>query len=246
MHQISPYLLFASILLISCQDASPELEDTASSTVSPASPVAEETETTIAEQPTPAVDTSAYPTIGTPIELVQGDLLCYATIVDQAGEQQELGATFEICQAQNAILNQKVRLIYITENVADCESAEPCGKTRQATLISDTVLLGENAERLTNDQWTILIGNGESWDGVNGTGNLTYYGCDTQDNCLALTGGKVTCRDGVCDIGWTNGDYTYIISQTITEDPQDSTTTLTVREGSEVILETDGFTSSSL
>jgi hypothetical protein len=244
MRQLFPFFLLVSVSLISCQDSPTALENTATNKVVSSTPEGEET---VVEQTadTPS-ESEAYPEIGIPIELIQGGLLCYATIIDQQGQQQEIGATFDICQDQEAILNQRVRLIYTTENVADCESAEPCGKTRQATVISNTVLPGENTERLTNDQWTIFIGNGESWDGTNNTGNLTYYGCDSNNNCLALTGGKVTCRNGVCNTGWANGDYTYIISQTITENSQDSTTTLTVRQGSEVIVESDGFISTFL
>lgn len=252
MRKLFPCLFLTAVFLISCQDSPAPIEDTATNDGSSSSPVIAEPEVTGTEETTNespnATETnpSLYPEIGTPIELVQGDLLCYATIVDEQGEELRVGATFEICRDQDTILNKRVRFIYTLENVADCESAEPCGKIRQETVISDTVLLGENAEKLSNGEWTILVGNGESWDGTNNTGNLTYYGCDPQNNCLALTGGKVTCRDGVCSIGWQNGEYTYIIAQTITENAQDSTTTLRVRQGSEVILEADGFSSSPL
>jgi hypothetical protein len=117
-----------------------------------------------------------------------------------------------------------------------------------------------NAEKsraytLSNGDWTITIGNTNSWSGVNGTGNLTYRGCDTQNRCLNLTGGRVTCRDGICRIGWRNRDYSYVI-----EEPMDnpdlselpargrptspgSATVLIVYKGSKVILRTTGFTS---
>ncbi|MGV0026220.1 hypothetical protein [Phormidesmis priestleyi] len=100
---------------------------------------------------------------------------------------------------------------------------------------------------LSNSDWTITIGNTNSWSGVNGTGNLTYRGCDAQNRCLNLTGGRVTCRDGICRIGWQNRDYSYVL-----EEPMDnpnrpispgSATVLTVRKGSKVILRTTGFTS---
>ncbi|KAM3094112.1 hypothetical protein ACKFKG_17960 [Phormidesmis sp. 146-35] len=100
---------------------------------------------------------------------------------------------------------------------------------------------------LSNDNWTITIGNTNSWSGVNGTGNLTYRGCDTQNRCLNLTGGRVTCRDGICRIGWRNRDYSYVL-----EEPMDnpdlptapgSRTVLIVRKGAKVILRATGFTS---
>ncbi|GEM_PF-2709569 len=99
---------------------------------------------------------------------------------------------------------------------------------------------GNNWTTITNDQWTVTIGNTESWDGVNGTGDLTYYGCDDQDNCLGLTGGKITCRDGICTTAWRNGNYIYIIEEPITEDDSNSTT-LIVKENDKVILNEEGF-----
>jgi len=87
----------------------------------------------------------------------------------------------------------------------------------------------------------LLVGNRESWDGVNGTGNLTYYGCDSSGNCLHLTGGKQNCRDGVCRTGWVNGSYRYILSTPIHTEQQEVETTLKVMQGEKVILETTGF-----
>lgn len=178
--------------------------------------------------------------------MVNGDLMCYVTLVDENNSEHEIGATFEICANSNLFLNQKVRLVYERIPVNDCQSIEPCGKTRIESLITkmETVRDG-NSQILSNGEWTITIGNRESWSGVNGTGNLSYRGCDSQGNCIDLTGGKVTCRDGLCTIGWRNGDYFYVIEQPIDnpERPEVSknSTRLIVRKGSEVILETTGF-----
>lgn len=100
---------------------------------------------------------------------------------------------------------------------------------------------------LQNDEWTIQIGNLEAWSGVNGTGNATYRGCDRQGNCLTLTGGKTSCRDGLCVTGWQNGEYRYAIKQ-IMDNPDaprevGSRTTLVVRKGATEILRTSGFLS---
>ena len=54
------------------------------------------------------------------------------------------------------------------------------------------------------------------WTGKNGTGNLSYYGCDRNSNCVYLTGGTVTCRDGVCLSHWQNKNYGYTPSSPIT------------------------------
>lgn len=231
---ISVFLIFP--LLIGCNDVGNEI-----SNVSEADAIANSenppSDETVANQPI----TANLPEIATPLELVQGDIMCYATLVDEAGTEYRVGATFEICDQQEELLNKRVRLLYAVESVNDCQSIEPCGKTRKETLITEAILLGENALRLTNEKWTILVGNRESWDGVNGTGNLTYYGCDASGNCLHLTGGKTTCRDGVCSTGWINGDYRYILSTPIHTDEQEVDTTLKVMEGEKVILETTGF-----
>ncbi|MBD0346093.1 MAG: hypothetical protein ICV63_14965, partial [Coleofasciculus sp. Co-bin14] len=106
-----------------------------------------------------------------------------------------------------------------------------------------------NSQTLSNGEWTITIGNRDSWSGVNGTGNLSYRGCDSKGNCINLTGGRVTCRDGVCTMGWSNGDYLYTIAQPIDspDRPENlgSSTILTVRKGSNVILRATGFSVAS-
>ena len=66
---------------------------------------------------------------------------------------------------------------------------------------------------------TVLIGNQQSWTGRNGTGNLSYYGCDRavadeanrDRNCIYLTGGKITCGDGVCRTIWQDRNYAYVL-----------------------------------
>ena len=68
--------------------------------------------------------------------MVNGDLMCYVTLVDENNIEHEVGATFEICENPDRFLNQKVRLSYERVPVNDCESAEPCGKTRIESLIT--------------------------------------------------------------------------------------------------------------
>ncbi|MCL1475269.1 hypothetical protein [Argonema antarcticum] len=91
-----------------------------------------------------------------------------------------------------------------------------------------------------NAQWRINIGNEDSWNGVNGTGNLTYRGCDTRNRCVSLTNGKISCRDGVCTRAWRNGEYTYVVSSPITENGSASST-LIVRRGDRVIVRSTGL-----
>ena len=106
------------------------------------------------------------------------------------------------------------------------------------------------AEVLTNKankELTVSIGNQQSWTGRNGTGNLSYYGCDRAiggdkangDECIYLTGGKITCRDGVCRTIWQNKNYSYVLSSPITEATLGSqiTSTLTIYSDSKIVLE---------
>ena len=95
-----------------------------------------------------------------------------------------------------------------------------------------------SAEVLTGDKLTVSIGNQQSWTGRNGTGNLSYYGCDRARDCIYLTGGKITCGDGVCRTTWHNKNYSYVLSSPITEAiVNNSTSTLTIYSDSQVVLE---------
>ncbi len=84
------------------------------------------------------------PKIGTVKELVNGDLMCYVTLVDENGTEHNVGASFDICTEQATFLNKKVRAFYELESVNDCQSAEPCGKTRKESLITKMEILKPN------------------------------------------------------------------------------------------------------
>ncbi|MBD2136990.1 hypothetical protein H6F32_05175 [Anabaena sp. FACHB-1237] len=220
------------------------------------------------------------PKTGTIKALVNGDLLCYVTLTDDQGRESQVGASFEICPEEKKFLNKKVRLFYKISSVNDCESAEPCGKTRKESIVdkmeiiqdkssikkgnnpeiqtSATLTTGTNVvsgqlnnnnknnknnkdtQTVSNGKWTITTGNHNSWNGVNGTGNISYKGCDNSGKCLELTGGKITCRDGKCITGWVNEDYVYIMEQEIRE-TGDSSPILIVRKGDQEILKETGF-----
>lgn len=192
------------------------------------------------------------PKIGIVKSMVNGDLMCYVTLIDENNIKHDVGADFEICTKEKTFLNKKVRVSYELVSINDCQSAEPCGKTRKESIITKMEILGDatpknpsNSQTLSNGDWTITIGNTDSWSGVNGTGNLSYRGCDPKGKCINLTGGRVTCRDGICTTGWSNGDYLYIIEQPINNpdrpEAPGSSTVLTVRKGSNVILKATGF-----
>ena len=88
-----------------------------------------------------ASDSVEQPEVATVESIVSGDLMCYVTLVDENGiRHQDVGATFEICENQETFLNKKVNLAYEEIPVNDCQSAEPCGKTRLQTLIIQMTL----------------------------------------------------------------------------------------------------------
>lgn len=74
-------------------------------------------------------------TTGIVKELVNGDLMCYVTLIDENGEENIIGASFEICEQPEQFLDKKVNLTYELANINDCESNEPCGKIRQELII---------------------------------------------------------------------------------------------------------------
>lgn len=179
--------------------------------------------------------------------MVMGDLKCYVTLLDMNNVSHELGATFEVCNNQS-VLNRSVDLSYQTVSVNDCQSNEPCGKTRQEWLISRMEIAATSPapdrRTFSNGEWTIVVSNLNSWSGVNNTGNLGYRGCDSKGNCIDLKGGQVTCRDGICAMGWVNGDYRYVLESPIDNPDQPASsaaTKLTVRQGDRVILNQTGF-----
>ena len=192
------------------------------------------------------------PKVGTIKRIEQGDLACYINLIDEKGKEHNINASFDICPQKEQFINKKVKLSYKILPFNDCQSNEPCGKTKkESAIVKMEVISGSKTEKssrdsqtISNGEWTIKLSNYDSWNGINNTGNIKYYGCDSKGNCLELTGGKVSCRNGKCVTGWTNGTYAYAIESAITEDgnnPQGST--LIVRKGNKVILRAEGLKS---
>lgn len=135
-----------------------------------------------------------------------------------------------------------------------CQSSQSSVKTISTTSVRLSSLTAiaqsnqsaeSNSQTLTNGEWTIKINNLNSWSGVNGTGNLSYQGCDSRKRCLNLTGGTMTCRDGLCTMAWRNSEHTYIVQQPM-DNPDRPTkpgtgTILIVRQGNKIILRATGF-----
>lgn len=131
-------LVFCCIWLVSCGNSqSDAAKQTPSNTV-------EQIKTETYPKPvtaTPA-NTTAQPKLGTIKELVNGDLQCYATLVDENGTEHNLGASFDVCQPET-FLSKKVSLSYGIRSVNDCQSAEPCGKSKKESLIIKMEILPE-------------------------------------------------------------------------------------------------------
>jgi hypothetical protein len=53
------------------------------------------------------------PKVATIKEIVQGDLACYVTLIDEQGKQQIINASFEICPQKEQFINKKVVLQYL-------------------------------------------------------------------------------------------------------------------------------------
>ena len=190
------------------------------------------------------------PKIGTIKSIEQGDLACYINLIDEQGKEHNINASFDICPQKEQFINQKVKLSYKILPFNDCQSNEPCGKTKkESAIVKMEVIGGSKTEKssgdsqtISNGEWTIKLSNYDSWDGFNNTGNVKYYGCDSKGNCLELTGGKVVCRNGKCVTGWKNGTYSYAIEDMIIEDSNSTKgSTLIVRQNGKVILRAEGL-----
>ncbi len=75
------------------------------------------------------------PRTGTVLKMVNGDISCYIDLRDVGGKVHTLSADFSLCEKPEKFLNRRVKLTYERAKVNDCESAEPCGKTRWETLV---------------------------------------------------------------------------------------------------------------
>lgn len=185
--------------------------------------------------------------------MIQGDSKCYVVLVDGKGVDRELGATSDICTQGEKFLSKKVNLTYETFKVDDCQGNEPCEQTKNESLIVQMDVLDSTSTAhnnspdvvtLTNGKWIVTIGDRNSWNGVNGTGNLTYYGCNSGGKCIKLRGGKVNCSQGECTITWRNGNQDYTVKGKITPGNREafmSPSTLIIRQSNQVIARAEGL-----
>ncbi len=241
---LSKTLLIGALLTVGCQ---PTVEtETSAPSINQADRSPSEGSAIANSQPDTTTEQAALPAIATLTRVEQGDLQCYLSFTDSQGQSFDIGGSFDICTEQ--YLNQTVQITYELGSVNDCESIEPCGKSKEVTLV--TQLKPQDAQAITsnsatptdsttyrNANWTVTVSNSDSWSGINGTGDFRYRGCDANGNCLELTGGTATCRDGKCVTGWRNGNFSYALISQITEDAGDGKVQLLVREGDKAIVD---------
>jgi|GEM_PF-2192776 len=67
----------------------------------------------------------------------RGDIMCYVVLSSYPMTDTQHGAIFDFCDQRNKYIGKKV-IIEETKiiNVNDCESIEPCGKTKKVKLIT--------------------------------------------------------------------------------------------------------------
>ncbi len=82
----------------------------------------------------PADAATKLPRNGTVLKMINGDIMCYIDLRDVSGNKHTIGADFELCNKPKKFLNRRVQITYARVKVNDCQSAEPCGKTRWETL----------------------------------------------------------------------------------------------------------------
>jgi hypothetical protein len=83
-----------------------------------------------------AQKTAKLPQTATVTRITNGDIACYVDLVDSKRKQYPgVYASYDICEKEKTFLKKRVRLFYGQDKVNDCQSAEPCGKTRTVTLI---------------------------------------------------------------------------------------------------------------
>lgn len=246
--------MLASVSLASCNNPTtpppqpPEVQPSATQTsTNLQSPAAQTSAKTDKQRDVNAL-ADLEPEVGVIRAIQQGDLMCYITFKDETGAERTVGATFELCENPQQFINQRVRLVYGVETVNDCQGIEPCGKTRRAQLVVQMHRVDaagrpvdSDVQVLSNGEWTITVGNRDSWSGVNGTGDLTYRGCNAKQECLDLTAGKITCRNGMCSTTWVNGDYSYTLVSPITDGTAPSESKLVVSRNGNVLQEITGL-----
>lgn len=88
-----------------------------------------------AARPATASPPAGLPAVGVVTKIEQGDLACYIDVKDDRRAGHHLYADFELCENPKRFLGKRTRLHYKAGSINDCESNEPCGKSKRVDLV---------------------------------------------------------------------------------------------------------------
>lgn len=143
----------------------------------------------------PVLSAEEHPVVGRLVEVSQGDLMCYADILTPDGRTQYgLPASFALCDTGPRHFDLAVRLLYAFQTVADCESAEPCGRTHGLFLIDGVRVLGPGWQHFESPEVRVTLTDGSASGGA--------ILCDWTEDCLFVRDGTRTCQEGRCTHRW--------------------------------------------
>lgn len=82
-------------------------------------------------------------TVGTVMDLANGDIACHLSLQDDRGKAFDESADFELCSRKPSLLGKRVRLAYRMANVqsAQCQGDPDCRKSDRIALVVDAQVL---------------------------------------------------------------------------------------------------------
>ena len=88
-------------------------------------------------------------TVGTIVDINQGDISCYLKLRDDAGKLFEESVSFDLCH--NKLNGQRVRLTYAMSNVQarSCQGDPSCKKTDRIALVTAATVIGKAQTTIT-------------------------------------------------------------------------------------------------
>ena len=100
---------------------------------------------TVPAAPTVKIGNQVKNTVGTVIDLNQGDIACYMILKDDTGKEFNESAVFELCNKRPSLKGQRVALTYKLQNVqsAECQGDPNCKKSHRIALVTSATVLGK-------------------------------------------------------------------------------------------------------
>lgn len=95
--------------------------------------------------PTVRIGNQTKNTIGTVVDVNQGDIACYLTLKDDAGKEFQESADFELCTTKPLRKGQRVQLNYKLANVqsAECQGDPNCKKSDRIALVTSATVISK-------------------------------------------------------------------------------------------------------